>query len=197
MSYKDVFVYGALMGKMKERHNPVAAKIEDYQITFTVKGLPNWEPSFAALVPARNKCAWGIIATLSEEEWKKYRKHEKSYKEATLTVVTKEGRERKCSVLARREPEKDNRLEENPSARYARTLQQAAKKYSFPEEIIYKYSELMRKGSKKTLYFKWLVPLTKAIVPYTSLKVAFYASLFLPLFLVLPLIYFFSKLFHS
>ena len=67
MNTVDVFVYGSLMEKMRKKHNPVAAKIENFQLTFTVKGIPKWEPSFAALTPAINKSSWGIVATLSLE----------------------------------------------------------------------------------------------------------------------------------
>ena len=87
--------------------------------------------------------------------------------------------------MARKAPENDNLNEQNPSGRYANILYTASLKYSFPNKVIARYLTLVEKGNKRTMYFKWLVPLAKKIVPYTSLRVAFLTSFFLPFLLVI------------
>ena len=65
----NIFVYGALMGKLKHHQKPVAARVDGYNIVFTLKGFSKLEPSFAMLTSAPGQYAWGVVASLSKREW--------------------------------------------------------------------------------------------------------------------------------
>lgn len=94
-----VFVYGSLMSKLESRHNPVAGKIGDYELSFILKGFSTWEPSFAAIIPAKGKSAWGVVASITEEEWLKITKHEISYNQTNLVATTSDNAKHHCLAL--------------------------------------------------------------------------------------------------
>lgn len=186
-----VFVYGSLMSKLKRRHHPTAAKVENHQILFNLKGVPKWEPSFAVLTPAQSQIAWGVVASLTEAEWRNYRKHEISYSETSLVAISADGTRHACIALTRGKGNRFTKSEIIPSARYAKKLLRPAKLLGLPKEVIEKYETFSRKGSRRTLYLGLLEPFVEKLVPYVGLKAAFLltvASVFVALVLLVILI---------
>lgn len=173
-----VFVYGALMAKLKKSQHPIAAKVDGYKVSFELRGIPGWEPSFALLVPAPDEEAWGVLTTVNKKDWKKARKHELSYKETPLIATIGPGLQKNCIALTAKRPRKENLKEINPSARYSRMLYRSAIKYSFPPMVIQKYKILFEQGNRRTLYLGWwLIPVIKKLLPHVGLKKAFWLSL--------------------
>lgn len=169
-----VFVYGALMNTKIFKRRGDAARLDNHQLSFTIKGLKPWEPAFAELIEMPGQQAWGVVAEVTVYEWHKLRRHEISYREKSIVVQTKENKSIECVALVQKAPHSNQAA--NPSARYMRILYRSAIYYQFPETTISYYEKLYEKGNPVTLYLPWVLPLTKLLIPYLGSKKSFYIS---------------------
>lgn len=170
------FVYGALMTS-KHLSKPCKAKLIDYQVQFVVKGPSRLEPAFAGLIEQQGEVAWGILAEMPLLTWQAISRHEVSYQEATVQVMTTDGQNHSCITLIPKVtllPQKTA-----PSARYARKLYLSSRKFQFPAQTIHHYKQHYQNGPKTTLYMRWSTPIVKKLVPHMPAKWAFIIGAFI------------------
>lgn len=171
-----VFVYGALMKFPLIRKHGRAAFAKDYAVRMVHKGSVRFEPAFAGLVKAEGDTAWGVLAELSEQQWRSITGHEIDYTTQSLVVIDKDGTEHECISLESACDEGDG-AEDLPSARYARILLNSAKHYQFPQNVIDRYADFYQRGSKVTLFAIGMPFYVRRMMRFTSIPFAHYSYL--------------------
>lgn len=140
-----VFVYGALMTHPEALARGEAAFVRDHAVRFTLRGLPFFEPAFAALEPEQGARAWGVVCEWSERAWASALRRERPYVARSVTVETKRGA--KLDALALFVARFRNTAgEAAPSARYAALLLRGAEHHGFPEDVVARYRSLVERG---------------------------------------------------
>lgn len=192
MKNKKIFVYGGLMAKHKDKQTAFPAYLKGYKVSFEVKGLKPFEPSFATLTTKINSKAYGIIITLSESKLKNYIAHEISYETKNIVAIDMKGTPHECIALFLKKPGYKNEV--SPSARYAHQLHKGGKYHELPEEVLNSYLKLKKNGNKFTYYLRFLFPLYLKCIPWVGRYIAFYGiMIFLPLGFLATLIILISK----
>lgn len=152
-----VFVYGALMDEERIQQAGRAGFVEDHAARFTAKGFTWLEPRFLALEVAVGERAHGVVAELTEQDWRQLSSHEDGYDEQPVQVHTDEGVLTAVALVLRA----DERVFEGlPSGRYADRLVRGAVAVGLPEEVVERYRYAAANGNGLT---RWLVPLVRAV----------------------------------
>lgn len=181
------------MGVRLFRVKGSAGKVLDHRITFKLKGPFRWEPSFAVIEPELGCEAYGVVAALTEAEWRSITAHEKPYHLECVEVLTEAGVSICYSLFSRKCCYSQDMI---PSSRYARLLYLAATYHRLPDVVIERYAALMEQGVKMTRYTKWSAPVTKKLVLYMPVKLAICFGFFgVPVLIVLLIIFILSYLY--
>ena len=143
-----VFVYGALMRNPLVCQRGRAARVVDHAVRFVAVGVPGLEPRFAALVASPGDEAWGVVATLSDAEWRRISAHEITYDRVQVDLV--EPVDGHASALALVLARCHQGCEAPPSRRYGRLLAQGARENGLPDEVVERYRDLAERGPTLT-----------------------------------------------
>jgi len=143
------FVYGALMAHPHVLGHGEAAWVDDHAVRFSMRGMPLFEPSFAALEPSVGARAWGALVEWSDAQWSRILLRELGYDTREVIARTKRGREISC--LAFFASPRLRAKERTPSARYARLLLQGAEHHALPGDVIDRYRALANASWSKRL----------------------------------------------
>lgn len=165
--------------------NGCAAYIKDYAVEMRLRGSSSFlEPSFAVLFPKESATAWGVVTTLSDEDWRSISGHEESYHLDHLVAYDQSGNAVQIQAFV---SQNMYNTEINPSSRYARMLYRASVRYQFPREICTRYYHMMKQGNKTTRIVFWYTPLVKKLIPRLGVRRAKKCVLWLHLMIVLVL----------
>ncbi len=183
---KNYFVYGALMMSPKVLKNGRAAYIKDYAVEMRLRGSSSFlEPSFAVLFSKHSATAWGVVTTLSDEEWRSISGHEESYHLDHLIAYDQDGNAFEVQAFV---SQNVYNTEINPSSRYARMLYRASVRYQLPAEVCTRYYHMMNQGNKTTRIVFWYTPLVKKLIPRLGVRRAKKCVLWLHLIIVLAVV---------
>lgn len=164
-----VFVYGAQMIHPESLGAAWAGCVHDHAVRFVARGIPVFEPVFAALEPAPGEIAHGVVVDFSDESWASLVALERSYEAREVEVELLEaedaaelgGERLRCQafILVRERRPTPGR----PSARYARKLAAGARAHGLPKSVIDRYEHAAAEGSKLSLSLEWLFPIASRI----------------------------------
>lgn len=164
------FVYGAQMAHPESVGAAWAARVPDHAVRFVARGAPIFEPVFAGLEPAPGELALGVVVDFSEATWASLVRFERGYElvevEAELLHpddIEELGTARLRCQAFRLRPSQRTAKERRPSARYARKLAAGARAHGLPRELIDRYEQAAKTGSRASLALTWLFPLASRI----------------------------------
>ena len=161
-----VFVYGALMDR-SDLGEGRAATVEGHAVRFVAPGVPLIEPCFAALVPAPDSVAHGVVYELDADTWQRIVSAEHGYRSVSVEALTREGAVR-CQALII--PGRDaTSAEGRPSARYAQRLVDGARRHGLPDEVVTAYRRHRERGSTISLFLVALYRPVARLVPHLGL----------------------------
>lgn len=163
-----VFAYGAIMDHAVADEHGRRAFVRDHAVTFTVRGMPLFEPRFAGLQPATGETAWGVLIEMDDAHWTRCLRAEVSYDVSTVSAVCDAGDFHDAYAFAVRDtwaaPEAP------PSARYAERLWRGAERHGLPEHVVERYRELRDRGSQISRRFGPLIPIVAAAIRVFRLR---------------------------
>lgn len=184
------FVYGAQMIHPESLGAAWPARVQDHAVRFVARGVPVFEPVFAALEPAPGEVAHGVVVDFAEDTWAGLIRHERGYEPVELEVelldpadAAELGAARlRCPAFCVR-PSQRRAREARPSARYARKLAAGARAHGLPAQVVTRYEQAAAEGGRASLTLAWLFPLASRIglVPTTILALALLLCLALAL----------------
>lgn len=172
-----VFVYGAQMLHAKDAELLGGACVRDHAVRFVAKGVPVFEPGFAALEPAPGEVAYGAVLEVDEATWEEMKRFEQGYRvvEVEAEFLDPAGAERACVCRAFRISRAlRSRRELRPSRRYARKMLEGARRAGLPTQVLGRYEVAVRNGSPLSLGLTWLFPIAARIglIPLALILVA-------------------------
>ncbi len=162
-----VFAYGALMAQPHVLERGRAAAAIGYRTRFSAGGLRWLEPRFLALEDAEGEHAHGVVFDIDDDEWERMARHEYTYAPTEIRVLV-DGQPMPAVALVLRP--QDRRPELAPSARYAGLLRKGAAHHGLPAEVVARYAELERTGSRVTSHLAAVVPVIRALMPWLGLR---------------------------
>ncbi|MEM6484552.1 MAG: gamma-glutamylcyclotransferase family protein [Pseudomonadota bacterium] len=110
-----------------------AARLDGYEVVFNLPGLPDLEPTFANLAPAKGQIAFGVLHQISQDDLQSVIASEgPSYRVVDVTVVLADGSTAKAKTLFSAESLKESGV---PSRRYLSLLFEAAQNNEFPAAV--------------------------------------------------------------
>lgn len=149
-----VFVYGGSLMNERGIHGRPAL-LRGYELRWVLVGVPPFEPSFGSIVPKEGGEVYGAVVEVPDEEWPKMRDLGTAYNDLEVRVSFLDGSgELDCLTM---EPKPTHFREERlPSARYGRILREGAEHHGFPQDVIERYREVEKTGSRLSLRLRWL-----------------------------------------
>ena len=137
------FVYGAQMIHPASVGVAWPARVDDHAVEFVARGVPVFEPCFAALVATPGAIAHGVIVDFDDHAWAELVRFERGYAvvevDAELidpTDVDELGVERLTCLAFRIDARARLASPGRPSARYARKLAAGARAHGLPPEVV-------------------------------------------------------------
>ena len=164
------FVYGAQMIHPESVGAAWPARVQDHAVEFVARGVPVFEPCFAALVAAPGATAHGAIVDFDDASWATLVELERSYVVVEIEAELLEpadadelGAARLSCLAFRIQPWARLREPRRPSARYARKLAAGARAHGLPPEVVARYERAAAEGGRASLALVWLYPLASRI----------------------------------